>query len=162
MFGTQLPAPQQRQNGPGAMKATQSRLLSPEACMDEILFSADPRTVEAAIEHLVDHGELYWSLAVPIKRKPTNGYIHIKGSDQVTHRAVIARILPFDPTHVENPAVKPDSWRKASKAKRWKTTFVITRIEPFLRKATSFKKSIDGESVRGGQQNCVYVLTPDE
>ena len=106
--------------------------------MDAILFGSNPRVgdIADAIKHLADHKELYWTVGFKIAKKyfsfPLLGFIHVAGK-QVEYKATINQILPFEPAHYENAAVKPESWRQEWKdVKRrphlpQENTFIITR-----------------------------------
>ncbi len=138
--------------------------------MDAILFGSNPRVgdIADAIKHLADHKELYWTVGFKIAKKyfsfPLLGFIHVAGK-QVEYKATINQILPFEPAHYENAAVKPESWRQEWKdVKRrphlpQENTFIITQIERVSCEATSFKKP-GGGSVTHAPQSYVRVLPP--
>ena len=136
--------------------------------MDAILFCANPSVVEIddAIRHLAAHEELYWRVPFPIAKSafcfPMFGFIHLSGS-QVEYRAVIRDFLPFAPTHYENDEVKRETWRREwkenPKIRAWKTSLVITEIEPFSFDTYAFQKR-DGSPVRTPPRSYVRVLVP--
>ncbi len=143
--------------------------------MDAILFSANPRRVQVkdAIDHLINHGELYWEVGFSIKRKefsfPIFGYIHICGN-QVKYIATIKDIIPFSPSHYEDeilsreikPAVWIREWKyniNSCKYYPWKNALIITKIESFSFNTYQIEK-FKGGPVRHPPQGYIRVLPP--
>ena len=137
----------------------------------EILFSANPKKVRVddAVRHLDDHQELYWAVAFRVATErlsyPMYGYIHISGG-RVEYRVSIRDIVPFSPEHQEDPALKPEPWRrewhehsKEAGAKLWKNELVITEIVPFAYDTYFFQKC-DGTRVLRPPFGYVRVLPP--
>jgi Holliday junction resolvase-like predicted endonuclease len=97
---------------------------------------------------------------------PILGFIHITGG-QVEYRATIKKIIPFDPSHYDDPTLKPEPWRlrwqtsvTEGRAHAWKNDLVMTRIDPFSFKTTSFMK-YGGGSVRVPPMGFIRVIPPD-
>jgi len=146
--------------------------------VDAILFSANANivVVDDAVRHLADHSELYWEVGFPVARKtmetltfPILGYMHISGG-QVEYRVTIKDILPFTNDHYENKSlarsVKPEAWilewkRNAENVKPrvWKSTLVLTRIEPFSWNTYDFHK-LDGTHITHPPQRYARVMDP--
>jgi len=128
--------------------------------MDAILFNARPHmvNVEDAINHLVDHKNLYWAVGFNISKKnfsfPMLGFIHMVGEGHnADYKIIIDNILSFDPAHCEDENIKPASFRRNwndnvdnCRSHPWKNELVISRITHFLSDITSFKK-LDGQPI---------------
>ena len=139
--------------------------------MDAILFSARVN-VDDARKHLEENDKLYWEMPLPIAKQnfsfPIQGFIHVKGK-QVEYEAEIVDIIPYNPANYQNSLllekVKPvpwrTEWRRNPGAHKWKSTLVITKIEPFSIETTSLKK-YDGTPVKKAPQgNYVRILPPN-
>ena len=143
--------------------------------MDAILFSAVKKMVDVddAIRHLESHEELYWSVSFPIRPEkfsfPIFGFIHI-GGGQVEYKATIKKIIPFSPTHYEDPVlaprVKPEVWIKGWKEEKgrhhsWKNALVITSIDPFSYDTYELVK-YNGSKVKQPPQKYIRIKSPLE
>jgi hypothetical protein len=141
---------------------------------DAILFSVNPSLadVDDAIAHLEEHKELYWSVRFRISKDkflfPIFGFMHISGTGQVEHRALIRNIVPFTPEVYENPKLKPEPWRQSWEWNRdnvrsapWKNTLVMTEIVPFSLETKRFRR-IDGGWITNPPQQYARVSVPNE
>jgi hypothetical protein len=140
--------------------------------VDAILISARQGMVDVddAVRHLAEHTKLSWSVGFPIVtsrfRFPILGFIHVTAR-QVEYRATIEKIIPFDPTHYDDPALKPETWRREWKASfsegrahPFRNELIMTRIDPFSCETTSFRK-YGGGSVTIAPMGFTRVLEPD-
>jgi Endonuclease NucS len=140
--------------------------------VDAILISARQGMVEVddAVRHLAEHTKLSWSVGFPIVTNrlhfPILCFIHVTAR-QVEYRATIECIIPFDPTHYDDPALKPETWRrdwKASvsegRAHPFRNELIMTRIDPYSCETTSLRK-YGGGLVTNAPQGFIRVLEPD-
>jgi len=139
-----------------------------------ILFSADPKYVmmNDVINHLRTHQELFWEVGFPVDKNnfhfPLSGFIYIKGQN-VRYKIIRRDILPFLREHYENKSlaekVKPETWQKLWEEqrlqKKWKTVFVITKIDRCNYGVTEFVK-INDKKVTRANQSYTRVQVPDE
>jgi hypothetical protein len=142
---------------------------------DAILFSANPSMVDVddAIDHLEKHDELYWSVAFRVSKAtgdtltfPLFGFMHISG-DQVRWRALISRIIPFEPQQYEDERVKPEPWRRNwadninnTRSRSWRHSLVMTEITPFSFDTLTFEKYGGGPVQRPPEAIfvCIYQI----
>jgi hypothetical protein len=137
---------------------------------DAILFSAKRgmTDVDDARRHLEINKQLYWSVGFSIDRNqlsfPLFGFIHITGA-QVEYRALVIDIVPFSPSHFEDPSLKPSLWRAEWKndpyKHDWRNSLVIAEIVPFSFDTRQFEKH-GGGVVKDAPQGFVRVIPPNQ
>lgn len=150
--------------------------------MDCIVISARRSigNVDDAVEHLVGHRFLYWSVKFPILQEkfefPMLALIHRAGAsdwDKVEYQATIDAIIPFNREHYEGNRAylfKPKLWLNqwsenigGMQSESWKNTLVMTKITPFHGgKITSLIKYRDGKPVSRPPQNYIRVVAVED
>ena len=121
--------------------------------MDAILFSDNPNMVDIddVAKHLSNHETLYWTVGFRFSKAtketlsfPIYGFIHVSGHGQIEYRTLVHDIVPFSPSHFENPSLKPASWRERYKAnpneRTLRNSLVMTDIVQFSFDTYQFEK----------------------
>jgi hypothetical protein len=121
----------------------------------------------AAIGHLEEHKEVYWTIGGGIKDwsklpKPLTGLIYLNRNGDIRCCCSITKILPFHSSHYNDLCKKPKKWIKEYRKEKLKKnrylTLVITKIRPFNYKSSKLK-DITGRRFRPGQ-NCIKIRLP--
>jgi|SRR3972149_11916525 len=135
--------------------------------MDAILFSAESAIANDAINHLMNHDNLYFSVRFRINKKqfsfPLQGFIHVN-KDKVKYLATIEDIVPYAKEHFEKDNFKPKKWRDEWKNNRdnsYKYTLIIKNVDEFNYDTLRIKKH-DGEFVKQEPQSYIKIIPPSQ